>query len=1238
MDDFLLAAQVEVPVTGAEARTQVQPFRRDLTAQFVIQLIAVRLNGGRGGGLHDETAGNIHHGRTADKYINGGAERGSEKENFRASREVPPQTVGLQAHGCRAKSPVLKGFQREASYDGTRSRGVVDIRDTFRDQGADPFIGLASPIAEVAGNFSAVNIQHKSQNLGQVVLDGGGDIRLVHGVDMNSLDAVGDKVDDLLRGVSDARLFHGKRIAAEFVGNGKETRREDGAGKFNRFINLTALGDGHDACQNGDGDADFTDAVEEAVKDAVVEEHLRRQEFAAGIHFAFQVLHVLLLRGGFGVPFGVAGAAHTEIAVFLDGGAETVGVFEPVLGRKLNAFRHIAAQREDILNVFGFKVIQTLMQHVPVAGHAGDMRKRSDAAFGLNVGSQLEGVTAGSAGGTESHAHEIRLQLRDLERRFLDFREEIIGFGRVHLERDGRFFLFQNISDLHQSCLSLSFISYVCILPLVFHDSVKEMNVNAGTRALCFIIEFPKKVLGVFMGKKQCVLLIAAVCILLGGIALINRDVMHWETAFAYKLALNPDEYTEDFYHWDTQDLVLKPGPYTLTLYGNLGAEDGARSSIKVDDSAGEILYQADFYGGVENKFYINIENHARKIGIHILYAPASGEIGVDKIKISSDEILYKASLLRHLTITVFFLLLWAFLTLRFVFPEQYRKCFPKIAKPETEVSFLLLVLLTLISCIPFFISDGLHQGDDIYYHLGTIRGISSSMADGYIPPRILLSLIENYGYGAGFYYPNFFLQFPAVLMLLGFSLVFSYKIFILLCTCFSLCSIYSCTKKISGKVSAARLSAVLYAFAAYRLVDVFYRAAVGEIQAFVFMPIIILGLYEIYEGHPEQWFHFALGFTGLLMCHMISLAICGVFTLAFVLIRFRKTFGDRRVFMALLKSVLLTLALGAFFILPMIEQMTTVELKINGIITSDITKAKIESFDGNAKIESFDRLFLFFDPWVFSRTSPRNVYPGLILLIIPLLRLIFVRKRTKAIVIADTLSLFGAAALIMCTNVFPWRRFLLFLSRIQFSWRIMMIATVCLCVSCAIYADSISSSKRFITAVVFGAAVCGMPIIAETVANRRLSLDEYLYQEKFNSLSGAEYLPSSFRREIAETNKDSVFSNADDYKITQHKRRGLTFAFSYEMNDGEDVYFTVPLVMYTGYRAELTAADGTVTELHPEADDVGLVRVYTGGVDSGNIFVHYEKTGIQIVSEIISLSALAFIIIARLYKKRNLR
>ncbi len=739
------------------------------------------------------------------------------------------------------------------------------------------------------------------------------------------------------------------------------------------------------------------------------------------------------------------------------------------------------------------------------------------------------------------------------------------------------------------------------------------------------------------MTKKQLVLLIIAVCVLLGGVFLINRDIMHWETAFVYKLKLNPDEYAEDFYHLDTQDLVLKPGAYTLTVSGNLGADDGAHSAIKVDDFNGEILFQSDFLGGAENNFYIEIEDKARKIGIHILYTPASGEISVDKIKISSDSILYKESVLRHLTISIFFCLALAFLVLRFIFHEQYRRWFPKMAKQETEVSILILLLLTVVSCIPLFNPGYYNEGDDLYYHIRSIEGISASLAEGYIPPRILLDWIENYGYGSGFYYPNFFLQFPAVLLLLGFSVISSYKIFVFLCTFLSLCSIYSCTKKISGKLSSSRISAVLYAFAVYRLVDVFYRAALGEVQAFVFMPIIILGLYEIYEGHPEKWQHFALGFTGLLLSHMISLAICGVFALVFVLIRFKKTFCDRQVFMALLKSVLLTLALGAFFILPMLEQTATVKLKINEIITSGVTNAEIDSFDGKSKLESFDRLFLLFDSWVFSQN--RNVYPGLILLIIPVLRLIFIQKRTQATVIADTLALFGAAALIMCTNVFPWRYFLWFLSRIQFAWRFMEVATVCLCVSCAIYVNSISTSNRFVILVVLGAAACGFPIIVETITNRMLSFDEYLYQAEFNSLSGAEYLPSIFNREVAETNKDTVFSNAADFEITQHKRKGLTFAFSYEVKDGgENVYFSVPLIMYTGYRAELTAADGTVTELRPEADDIGLVRVHTGGVDSGTIYVHYEKTAIQIVSEIISLTTVAFIIIARLYKKRNLR
>ena len=731
------------------------------------------------------------------------------------------------------------------------------------------------------------------------------------------------------------------------------------------------------------------------------------------------------------------------------------------------------------------------------------------------------------------------------------------------------------------------------------------------------------------MKKKQWILLIIAACVLLGGVFLINRDIMHWETAFGCSFKLMPDKYPEDVYHLDMEAVTLKPGTYTLTLNGDLGAGNGARSAVKVDDAEGEVLLESVLDGGEENKFEFSVGDRIRQIRIHIFYDPGSDVINIKKVKISTESVLYKESLIRHIAVTAFFFLLWAFLSFRLIFPEQYRKCFPKLAKPETEVSILLLVLLTVISCIPLYNSGWFCDGDDLYYHLGRIRGISVSLREGYIPARIILDCVEDYGYGSGFYYPDFFLQIPALLLLLGFSYWSSYRIFVFLCTFFSLCSIYGCVKKISGKLSAARLSAVLYAFAAYRLIDIFYRAAVGEFQSFIFMPMIILGLYEIYEGHPEKWLYFALGFAGLLLSHMISLAICGVFTLAFVLIRFRKTFGDRKVFAALVKSVLLTLALGAFFILPMMEQAATVELKVNGIFSGTVTRSNIISFKD---------IFLLFDSW-HTKDGQRNAYPGIIFLIIPALRLIFVRKRSMKIVIADTLTLFGVAALIMSTNAFPWRRMIHVLYRIQISSRIFIVATVCLSISCAIYADLISSSKWFAAAVVLGAAACGLPIIIETCENRMFSIDEYLYRANLRTVAGGEYLPANFDRDYPEENKDNVLSNTADYEITRYKRQGLTFTFSYEVKDGgEDVYFNVPLIMYTGYRAELTTADGAVTELQPEADDIGLVRVNTGGVDAGTICVHYEKTTIQIVSEIISLSALAFIIVVKLYGKKESR
>ena len=192
------------------------------------------------------------------------------------------------------------------------------------------------------------------------------------------------------------------------------------------------------------------------------------------------------------------------------------------------------------------------------------------------------------------------------------------------------------------------------------------------------------------MSKKQLLLLVIAAVVLLGGIILINRDIMHWETAFDCSFKLTPDKHPAELYHLVTESTALKPGSYTLTLNGNLGAGSGTQSAVRVDDADGEILLQEVLSGGEENSFEFNVQDRIQQIRIHIIYDPASGVISVNKAVISTDNVLYKISVLRKAILTFLFVLLWAFLTLRFVFPEQYRGF---IAAVEQK-SFALLNVL----------------------------------------------------------------------------------------------------------------------------------------------------------------------------------------------------------------------------------------------------------------------------------------------------------------------------------------------------------------------------------------------------------------------------------------------------------------------------------------------------------------------------------------------------------------
>ena len=290
-----------------------------------------------------------------------------------------------------------------------------------------------------------------SQNFGEVRHDAGGHLRLVHGVDVDVADAVGEQVDDLLRGIDDAGLPHGGGRLAEVIHDGAEALRHVGAGHGHAAAQLAGAGDGHDAGDDRHEDAPLPHAIEKVVEYVVVEEHLGRQKIKPGVHLLLQVIDVLALVRALDVSLRIAGPADAEIAVGADIPDQLHGVF--VVGGNRAVRGPVAAQGEYILDALLTVGLQHI-QHVPPAGgHAGQVGQRGHAVFGLNFAGDAGGKFPGAAARAVGDGHEVGLQRGDLLRGGGNLGVFVRGLRREYLQRKRNVIALQQLGNPHDVAL-----------------------------------------------------------------------------------------------------------------------------------------------------------------------------------------------------------------------------------------------------------------------------------------------------------------------------------------------------------------------------------------------------------------------------------------------------------------------------------------------------------------------------------------------------------------------------------------------------------------------------------------------------------------------------------------------------------------------------------------------------------------------------------------------------------------
>lgn len=703
---------------------------------------------------------------------------------------------------------------------------------------------------------------------------------------------------------------------------------------------------------------------------------------------------------------------------------------------------------------------------------------------------------------------------------------------------------------------------------------------------------------------------------------LVNMDMFHFEQVIPVRRSFYPDSDTRGNQPV-TQRIRLSQGSYRAVLSGvNENKYNGYNLYLN-----GELVKTDTFdVGTIDDVIPFSIETSAADMQIGVYYSQSSGAFRIEHIKIISDFVILKENIIRHLFSSLVLLAFLILLYFRVFATAQYRKRMGRFAEPFTEKTSLFIFLVSLIVSAPL-LNSGFPQSTDLIFHLMRIEGIKESLVSGYLPARIYEYTLNGYGYGSGLFYPDLFLYFPAILRLLGFHILTAYKIFTFLCNFFSMLSMYLFISRIAKSRFAGLVAASFYSLAVYRLAVIYFRGALGEMQVFIFLPLVLWGLFDILNNRPDHWLVFAAGFAGLLLSHLIGLAISGVMTMFILLFYLDRIVKDRRIPIAIGKAFIVTVLVTAFFWGPMSEQILTNPIKANFLFSNQADQIN------SSYLLTLREIFSFFTEY---NNIYQRLYFGYPLILIPLIFLFAAKKiRQQNNLFRFSLPLFltGLLFLAASTNRFPWLHFAWFYNRIQFPWRTLMIPVCCFAALGGLIWKTLFSKKH--AWVILGTlTVCLIGVIPffSHLMNQKMYHGED-FQLESNRISGAEWLPINADSEFIDKNGNTVLASVSDYVTKSFRRKGLTFSVDFEINSepADPVLVEIPLLYYTGYRARLEQNSNDPSEQKVFQGPHGLTSVQIDpDVKSGTLFVWYAKTLVQRISEGVSLITLILILLFR--------
>ena len=514
---------------------------------------------------------------------------------------------------------------------------------------------------------------------------------------------------------------------------------------------------------------------------------------------------------------------------------------------------------------------------------------------------------------------------------------------------------------------------------------------------------------------------------------------------------------------------------------------------------------------------------------------------------------------------------------------------------PKRRGKLLIAGFAVLIASAPA-LKDTICLGHDTTFHLVRLCNLADGLASGQLPVRIGGYSYNSYGAITSAFYPDLFMYTPALLLNMGASLQYAVNMFFIAVNAVSAMTMYIAAKRMFGDEDTALCSSVLYTLSIYRISDVFTRYAFGEMTAMVFLPLFILGLWEVVFGEKKNWMTLALSASAILMSHMLSTMICAYAALGVGVLFVVKIFREGR-FVSILKACMAACSLCMFYLVPFVMY------SLQGIGAQALARDVVNDAISPAQLFLLGAGELAVDPQ--DRTlSTFAIEIGFPLLLGALLVVYVIATRKKCGKhkrLALLLVVAGMFFAWMSTTLFPWgyMRILTLETSdyLQFPWRMLMMTSAFLCLAGGWgYMSFAENTKEKATVLVLALCVmAALPTIsAETRNNQYIQFGETVSP----NLAHLEYTIPGTR---TEPTLDRNVYTSGNVMIENYVRDGLNITADVKAETNAQI--ALPVFGFDGYVAEIdgqeaqwvTGENNRLTVLLP-AGAAGELRVCFAG------------------------------------------